>query len=98
MPTGPGLCPIAQLNELANVRVLVESFRALHPGKRCLLLLLDDREENIDGAGEFEVIRPQDLEVERFEHLAALLAPRALRSAARAWLLRALWRRDKRSL
>ena len=56
----PVLMSVVARNQLAQARVLVDSFRQFHPTADCRILLLDDAERAISAQG-FRIIRLQDI-------------------------------------
>jgi glycosyltransferase involved in cell wall biosynthesis/SAM-dependent methyltransferase len=85
------VCTIIASNYVAFARVLAETFREHHPEGTCWTLVIDDFEGRIDPAAEpFEVVTPADLEIERFEQMAALYSVLELSTAVKPWLLRHL--------
>lgn len=82
------ICTIVARNYLAYARVLAESFSAQHPDGRCSVLVIDDRGSEVDAASEpFDVIRPGDLKLDRFEGMAAMYDVTELATAVKPWLL-----------
>jgi glycosyltransferase involved in cell wall biosynthesis len=82
------ICSIVARNYLAYARVLTESFLAQHPEGECVVLVVDDVEEEVDETQEpFAVMRPRDLAIERFEGMAATYDVTELSTAVKPWLL-----------
>lgn len=93
------ICTIVARNYLAYARVLAESFRAHHPDGQCTVLLIDDRTLEVDDATEpFQVIRPEDLSLDRFEGMAAMYDITELATAVKPWLLEHLLEQDERPI
>jgi glycosyltransferase involved in cell wall biosynthesis len=87
------ICTIVARNYLAYARVLAESFKAQHPDGECIVLVIDDIAGEVDSAREpFEVMRPADLEIERFEGMAGMYDVTELATAVKPWLLEQLLR------
>ena len=85
-------CTVVTRNHLAHARVLAESFLEHNPGWRFAVLIVDDPEERV-GAGEpFDVLRPQDVGVDRARHLRAAMmyGAQGRASSMKATLLRSL--------
>ncbi len=86
-------CTAVTCQNVANGRVLAQSYAAQHDGERIYALVLDDAERTIRSADEpFEVLTPGDLDLDRHEflRLAALYEPAELAAAVKPWLLNAL--------
>jgi glycosyltransferase involved in cell wall biosynthesis len=87
------ICTIVARNYLAYARVLTESFLAQHPDGECIVLVIDDVDGVVDDDLEpFTVMRPGDLEIERFEGMAAMYDVTELATAVKPWLLEQLLR------
>jgi glycosyltransferase involved in cell wall biosynthesis len=87
------ICTIVARNYLAYARALAESFLAQHPDGECVVLVIDDVAGELDASHEpFEVLRPEDLEVERFEGMAGMYDVTELATAVKPWLLEHLLR------
>jgi Glycosyl transferases group 1 len=85
------ICTIVARNYLAYARVLAESFLAQHPTGECVVLVIDDVANEVDDASEpFEVLRPHELDIERFEGMAAMYDVTELATAVKPWLLEQL--------
>jgi glycosyltransferase involved in cell wall biosynthesis/SAM-dependent methyltransferase len=85
------ICTIIAKNYVAHARVLAESFREHHPGGTCYVLVIDDVERYIDPASEpFELVRPDQLDIDDYEHMAAIYDVLELSTAVKPWLLRYL--------
>jgi glycosyltransferase involved in cell wall biosynthesis len=83
-------------NYLAHARVLAESFTSANPGGECSVLVIDDRDRELQGAGEpFELLRPDDVEIEEFERMAGIYDVTELSTAVKPALLRHLLQRDE---
>jgi len=82
------ICTIVARNYLAYARVLAESFLEHDPTGECIVLVIDDVAGDVDGTREpFEVLRPSDLPIERFEAMAAMYDVTELATAVKPWLL-----------
>src|SRR5271154_4488558 len=82
------ICTIVARNYLAYARVLAESFLAHQPDGECVVLVIDDRANEVDDAHEpFTVVRPQQLSLDRFEAMAAMYDVTELATAVKPWLL-----------
>jgi hypothetical protein len=67
------ICTIIAKNYVAHARVLATSLREHHPGATCYVLVIDDVERYIDPASEpFELVRPDQLDIDDYEHMAAI--------------------------
>jgi hypothetical protein len=83
------VCTTVTRGTIAEARRLYQSLRSHGPSARLLALVLDDRELAIDPAGEpFELIRPQELAIDRFELLAGRLPKARLVRATQPSLIR----------
>src|SRR6516165_4591817 len=91
------ICTIIAKNYVATARVLAESFRAHNPDGICSVLVIDSTEGFIDPAAEpFDLVTIPELEIERFERMAALYTVLELATAVKPWLLRQLLQRSER--
>jgi glycosyltransferase involved in cell wall biosynthesis len=82
------ICTIVARNYLAYARVLAGSFFTHHPTGECFVLVIDDVAGEVDDTTEpFEVVRPQDLAIERLEGMAAMYDVTELATAVKPWLL-----------
>ncbi len=82
------ICTIVARNYLPYARVLTESFLAQDPGGESIVLVIDDRNEEIDESSEpFRTLRPDALSIERFEAMAAMYDVTELSTAVKPWLL-----------
>jgi glycosyltransferase involved in cell wall biosynthesis len=82
------ICTIVARNYLAYARVFAESFLAQDPAGECLVLVIDDVNGEVDEAQEpFSVLRPPDLDIERFEGMTAMYDVTELATAVKPWLL-----------
>jgi glycosyltransferase involved in cell wall biosynthesis len=89
------ICTIFARNYLAQTRVLALSYSAHNDAEPCVALLLDDPHHSIDDVNEpFEIIRPPQLGLDRFDHLAAMYDVVELAASVKPWLLRHLLERD----
>jgi glycosyltransferase involved in cell wall biosynthesis len=89
------ICTIIARNYLAQARVLAVSYSEHNRGEPCSVLLLDDPEHDVGDATEpFEIIRPEQLGLDRFEGMAAMYEVGKLASAVKPSLLRHLLERD----
>lgn len=93
------ICTIVARNYLAYARILAESFAEHHPDGRCSVLVIDDRGMEVDESVEpFDVIRPADLNLDRFEGMAAMYDVTELATAVKPWLLEHLLDQDERPI
>jgi glycosyltransferase involved in cell wall biosynthesis len=82
------ICTIVARNYLPYARVLTESFLAQHPSGESIVLVIDDRDGEVDESREpFRVLRPDTLSIERFEAMAAMYDVTELSTAVKPWLL-----------
>jgi glycosyltransferase involved in cell wall biosynthesis len=89
------ICTISARNFLPQARVLARSYSEISGGEGCSLLLLDDPERTVADAGEpFEIVRPEQLGIERYEAMAAMYDASELASAVKPLFLRYLLERD----
>ena len=89
-------CTIVARNYLPFARVLAESLRSTNPGCRMVVLILDDMQDEVDPTIEpFEVVRPEDLEIDAAEphRMAAIYDVMELATALKPWLLETLLKR-----
>jgi glycosyltransferase involved in cell wall biosynthesis len=85
------ICTIAARNYLGRVEVLAESFREHHPDGEVSVLVVDDRERAVESRpGLYDVVRPEDVRIPRFEGMAAMYDITELCTAVKPWLLRHL--------
>ena len=76
-------------NYLAYARTLAASFAEHHPGAQCWVLVVDDPGATLDDAGEpFELVRPDQLDIERFEGMPAMYDVTELSTAVKPWFMR----------
>src|SRR3954447_5298387 len=62
------ICTIIARNYLAQARVLAESYAAHNGGGPTTVLVVDDPERSLDDAHEpFDIVRPDELGIERFK-------------------------------
>ena len=93
------ICTIIARSYLAQARVLALSYSEHNRGEPCSALLLDDPDHNVaDGSEPFEVLRPEQLGVARFDAMAAMYDVRELAAAVKPLLLRNLLERDREPL
>ncbi len=91
------VCTIIAKNYLPFARTLALSFAEHRPDDRCWVLIIDEIEGYVHGESEpFEVLTPDDLDIEHFARMAALYDVLELSTAVKPWLLRHLL--DKRGL
>ena len=89
------ICTIVARNYLPRARVLARSYAEHNDGESCSVLLLDDPGGAVkDGDEPFEVLRPEQAGVERFEAMAAMYDVKELSAALKPLLLRHLLERD----
>lgn len=85
------ICTIIARNYRGQAEVLAESFRQYHPDGAVTVLLVDDWERTIASRpGVYDVLRPEDLPIPRFEGMAAMYDVTELCTAVKPWLLRHL--------
>jgi glycosyltransferase involved in cell wall biosynthesis len=88
------ICTIVARNYLAAARVLARSFAEHDPGGTCWTLVIDDVEEEIDDDDEpFEVVRPAELAIDRWEEMVVGYDVLELSTAVKPWLVRHLLER-----
>ncbi len=88
------ICTIVARNHLPHARALARSYAQHNGGAPCTVLLIDDPDRVLSGEGEpFELIRPDELELPRFEAMAAMYEVSELAAAVKPWLLRMLLER-----
>jgi glycosyltransferase involved in cell wall biosynthesis/SAM-dependent methyltransferase len=91
------ICTIIAKNYVAHARVLAQSYNEHHPEGTCHVLVIDDTEGYIDASLEpFELVTPAQLDIDDYEHMAAIYDVLELSTAVKPWLLRYLL--DERSL
>src|ERR671913_591730 len=91
------ICTIIAKNYVAHARVLAQSYKEHHPERTCHVLVIDDTEGYIDASLEpFELVTPAQLDIDAYEHMAAICDVLELWTAVKPWLLRYLL--DERSL
>lgn len=95
MPPALTACTVATRSRLAHARVMTESFLRLHPEGRMVALVVDDLGHEVGGEP-FDVIRPEELELDPDEllRMAAIYDALALSCALKPWLLSHLVRDD----
>jgi glycosyltransferase involved in cell wall biosynthesis/SAM-dependent methyltransferase len=85
------ICTIIAKNYVAHARVLAESFLEHHPEQTCYVLVIDDTDGYIEAASEpFELVTPAQLDIDDYEHMAAIYDVLELSTAVKPWLLRHL--------
>ena len=85
------ICTVVARNYLAAARVLARSFHDHHPGGKCWTLIIDDVDHEVDDAAEpFEVIRPEELQIDAWHRMTAGYSVVELSTAVKPWLLRHL--------
>ena len=85
------ICTIVARNYLGQAEVLAESFREHHPNGEVSVLVVDDRERLVESRpGLYDVVRPEDVAIPRFEGMAAMYDIIELCTAVKPWLLRHL--------
>jgi hypothetical protein len=83
------VCAIATRRRLAGARALAVALRVHEPGVRFLVLVLDDVHYEVSPASElFEIIRPESLDLGRFQLLAGIHAAPELEMVVRPAFLR----------
>jgi glycosyltransferase involved in cell wall biosynthesis len=93
------ICTIAARNHLPQARVLARSYTEVGGGARCSVLLLDDPGRTVSDAGEpFEILRPEQLGIGRYEVMAAMYDLSELAGTLKPRLLRYLIERDGQPL
>jgi hypothetical protein len=91
------ICTIIAKNYIAHARVLAQSHKEHHPEGTCYVLVIDDTEGYIDASLEpFELVTPAQLDIDDYEHMAAIYDVLELSTAVKPWLLRHLL--DERGL
>src|SRR5215217_2557093 len=85
------ICTIIAKNYIAHARVLAQSHKEHHPEGTCYVLVIDDTEGYIDASLEpFELVTPVQLDIDDYEHMAAIYDVLELSTAVKPWLLRHL--------
>ncbi|MGI8945081.1 MAG: glycosyltransferase [Thermoleophilaceae bacterium] len=85
------ICTIIAKNYVPFARVLARSLAEQRPGARCFTLVIDEPRGYIDPAEEpFELVEIADLEIPRFDRMAAMYDVLELSTAVKPWLLRHL--------
>jgi glycosyltransferase involved in cell wall biosynthesis len=93
------ICTIIDRNCLAQARVLALSYAEHNHGAPCTALLVDDPQAGVDDADEpFEIVRPDQLGIDRFDGMAAMYDLTALATAVKPWLLGHILERDAEPL
>jgi glycosyltransferase involved in cell wall biosynthesis len=89
------ICTIVARNYLPQARVLARTYAQHNHGAPCSVLLIDDPQRSVDDEGEpFEIIRPEELGVERFEGMAAIYDVKELAAVLKPLVLNYLLERD----
>ena len=89
------ICTIVARNYLPQARVLARSYAAHNGGEPCSLLLMDDPQRTVADAGEpFEILRPEQAGIERFEAMAAMYDVKELTAMLKPLLLGHLLERE----
>ncbi|MGN6868486.1 MAG: glycosyltransferase family 4 protein [Solirubrobacteraceae bacterium] len=89
------ICTVAARNYLPQARVLARTYAQHNDDAPCSVLLLDDPQRTVaDGREPFEVLRPEEIGIERFEGMAAMYDLRELGAVLKSLLLRHLLDRD----
>jgi hypothetical protein len=87
------ICTIIARNYLPAARVLASSFLEHNPSGHVAVLIIDDVRGDVDPEDEpFEVVRPEDLDLDagEFHRMAMIYALVELATALKPWLLRHL--------
>src|SRR5215203_2652492 len=85
------ICTIIAKNYIAHARVLAQSHKEHHPEGTCYVLVIDDTEGYIDASLEpFELVTQAQLDIDDYEHMAAIYDVLELSTAVKPWLLRYL--------
>lgn len=93
------ICTVIARNHLPQARVLARSYAENNRDEPCSVLLIDDPQRAIaDRSEPFEIIRPEQLGLERFDGMAAMYDLRELAAALKPLLLRHLLERDREPL
>lgn len=93
------ICTIVARNYLPQARVLATSYAEYNHGEPSSVLLIDDPQRTVDPAGEpFEIIRPEQLGIERYEGMTAMYDVTELATAVKPWLLGYLLGRDQQPI
>ncbi len=88
------VCTIVARNYLAAARVLARSFHAHNPDGTCWTLVIDDVDRELTGDDEpFELVRPEQLEIDRWHQMTAGYSVLELSTAVKPWLLHHLLHR-----
>jgi glycosyltransferase involved in cell wall biosynthesis len=85
------ICTIVARNYLGQAEVLAESFLEHHPSGAVSVLVVDDRDRLVESKpGLYDLLRPEDLPIPRFDGMAAMYDITELCTAVKPWLLRHL--------
>jgi glycosyltransferase involved in cell wall biosynthesis/SAM-dependent methyltransferase len=85
------ICTIIAKNYVGHARVLAESLLEHHPEGTCYVLVIDEVQGYIDASIEpFELVTPAQLDIDDYEHMAAIYDVLELSTAVKPWLLRHL--------
>jgi glycosyltransferase involved in cell wall biosynthesis/SAM-dependent methyltransferase len=89
------ICTIVARNYLPQARVLAKSYAEHNRGEPCSVLVIDDPGRTVDDAAEpFEVLRPEQLGIDRFDGMAAMYDVTELATSVKPLFLRYLLERD----
>ncbi len=89
------ICTIIARNYLAQARLLAESYATHNGGAPTSVLVIDDPEGTLQAAGEpFELVRPSQLDIDRFDGMAAMYETIELATAVKPWFMRYLLERE----
>ena len=90
------ICTIVARNYLPQARVLARSYARYNHGEPCSVLLIDDADRQVDDSAEpFEVIRPDQLGLDRFDGMAVMYNVTEVATAVKPRFLRYLLERDR---
>jgi glycosyltransferase involved in cell wall biosynthesis len=93
------ICTVVARNYLPQARVLARSYARHNGGEPCSVLLIDDPQGEVDDEREpFEIIRPDQLKLERFEGMAAVYDVKELAAVLKPLVLQYLLERDAEPL
>ena len=85
------VCTIVARNYVAAARVLARSFCAHNEGGICWTLVVDDVEREVGREPEpFEIVRPEDLDIDCWDEMAAGYGLLELSTAVKPWFIRHL--------
>lgn len=85
-------CTIVARNYLAQARVLVRSFKRVHPTSRFVVLVVDDREHEERSGAEFDVMNLDEIGLDAGDagRMPMIYNVTELSTAVKPWLLRSL--------